>query len=265
MATPTTRLDTFLSNLWLVPRRQAAKIVKAGMVLVDGEEVVRADMKVSYGQVVTYFGAMLDGEMREEGVEIEVKDLVYVLLHKSAGYVCSELDEGWHLSYKNLLMDCPYAGMLHVAGRLDQDTEWLVLCSNDGQWTHQIISPKKHLEKEYFLRTQAPVSVKDIATLENGVAFLPGYPGGWREEWYVTMPAIVHCVDSNGERCAPDDAARDRCALRLVITEGKYHQVKRMLQAVGNEVTYLRRDRVGERTLEGVELGKWKYLDIGKE
>lgn len=81
----------------------------------------------------------------------------------------------------------------------------------------------------------------------------------------MTMPAIVHCVDSNGERCAPDDAARDRCALRLVITEGKYHQVKRMLQAVGNEVTYLRRDRVGERTLEGVELGKWKYLDIGKE
>jgi 16S rRNA pseudouridine516 synthase len=160
------------------------------------------------------------------------------------------------------LEGCPYAAALHVAGRLDQDTEGLVLCSNDGVWTHQIISPKKHLEKEYFLRTQGPVRAKDIAALEEGVEFLPGYPGGGREEGYVTLPARVHCVDTDGVICADDDSARDHCALRLVITEGKYHQVKRMLQAVGNEVTYLRRDRIGKWTLDDMGLGMWKYIEV---
>jgi 16S rRNA pseudouridine516 synthase len=173
MATPTIRLDKYLSELSIVPRRQVVPVIKAGMVLVDGVEATKADMKVAYGQVLTYFGAMPDGTMHEDGVAIEVKERVYVLLHKSAGYVCSELDEGGHLSYKNLLEGCPYAAALHVAGRLDQDTEGLVLCSNDGVWTHQIISPKKQLEKEYFLRTQAAVRAKDIAALEEGVEFLP--------------------------------------------------------------------------------------------
>jgi 16S rRNA U516 pseudouridylate synthase RsuA-like enzyme len=93
MASPTIRLDKYLSELSIVPRRQVAYVIKAGMVLVDGEEVARADMKISYGQVITYFGAMPDGSMPDEGVEIEVKEKIYVALHKSAGYVCSELDE----------------------------------------------------------------------------------------------------------------------------------------------------------------------------
>jgi 16S rRNA pseudouridine516 synthase len=104
-------------------------------------------------------------------VAIEVKDQIYVLLHKPTGYVCSELDEGGHLSYKNLLGGCPYAAMLHVAGRLDQDTEGVVLCSNDGQRIHQIISPKKHLEKEYFVRTRDAMTHEGMGALCAGVVF----------------------------------------------------------------------------------------------
>lgn len=80
--------------------------------------------------------------------------------------MCSEIDEGGHHSYKTLLQDCPYASMLHVAGRLDRDTEGLVFCTNDGNFTHEIISPKKKEEKEYFVELALPISDESIANLE---------------------------------------------------------------------------------------------------
>jgi 16S rRNA pseudouridine516 synthase len=255
------RLDTFLANIGLIPRRQSTKALKTGIVWVDGREATKGEMKLSLGQEVTYFGVMPDGSMPEDGVKIEVKDTMYLLLHKPAWYVCSELDEGGHLSYKNLLVDCPYAAMLHAAGRLDQDTEWVVVCSNDGQWIHQIISPKKHLEKEYFVRTRDAITQEAIDDLCAGVVFGPAYPGGQRDEGYCTMPAQATRVTMDGTPCLRDDANVDTHAFRLTIVEGKFHQVKRMLQAVGNEVVYLRRDRVGKWELGDVESGKWMYIE----
>ncbi len=221
------RLDKYLAGLGLVSRRHVGKFSGTDAILVDGQEVSKTDIKVSYGQTITFLGQ-----------EIVVKENVYVLLHKSAWFVCSELHEGWHLSYKNELTDCPYANMLHAAGRLDQDTEWLLLCSSDGKFTHTIISPKKHLEKEYFVRTRDVITDAALQQLSVGVTL---------DDWYHTMPAKATRIDDN--------------SLSLVLIEGKYHQVKRMLEAVGNEVTYLRRDRIGKWTLEGIELGKWKYMD----
>lgn len=244
------RLDTFLAGLGLVPRRQAARLLKSWIVLVDGVEALRGDIKIAYGQTVS-FG----------GMDIEVKKNVYVALYKTAGYVCSELDEGGHLSYKNLLEDCPYAASMHIAGRLDQDTEGLVLCSDDGQRTHQIISPKKLLEKEYFVRVRDALTPEAMEALRKGVQFIPGYPGGGRDDGYVTMPAQAYWVDVNGVICDVSHETCDPCALRLVIVEGKFHQVKRMLQSVGNEVTYLRRDRIGSWKLDWIEVGKWRYID----
>jgi 16S rRNA pseudouridine516 synthase len=223
----TIRLDKYLAQLWLVSRRAIGKAVKSGLVCVDGEIAEKSDQKLSFGQTINFADQ-----------DIEVKESIYVLLHKPSGYVCSDIDEWWHASYKMLLQDCPYQAMLHVAGRLDFDTEWLVLCSNDGQFTHDIISPKKHLDKEYFVRTRDVIKDDDIAWLEEGVEL---------DDGYFTLPAKAVKIDDN--------------SLKLTIVEWKFHQVKRMLEAVWNEVTYLRRDRIWPWTLEGIESGKWKYIE----
>lgn len=221
------RLDKYLSQLWLASRRAVGKVLSSWLVLLDWEPVYKSDTKISYGQTITFADQ-----------EIIVKENIYLLLYKPSGYVCSDIDEWGHLSYQHLLADCPYASMMHVAGRLDFDTEWLVICSNDGQFTHSIISPKKHLEKEYYLRTRDEVLDKAIAQLQAWVTL---------EDWYKTLPAKV---EKDGTH-----------SLKLTIVEWKFHQIKRMLEAVGNEVVYLRRDRIGPWTLEGLEMGKWKYFE----
>jgi len=222
------RLDKYLAMLWLVSRRDAAKVVKAGAVLVDGKEAEKSDMKITEWQIIAFHGQ-----------EIEVREHIYILLHKPAGYVCSELDEGGHHSYKMLLQNCPYAPMLHVAGRLDWDTEGLVFCTSDGNFTHGIISPKKKEEKQYYVELALPLSGENISLLEAGIEL---------DDGYTTMPAQVERVAEN--------------IILLTIHEWKYHQVKRMAEAVDNEVTYLRRERIGERTLEGLQKGERKYISI---
>lgn len=214
--------------LWLVSRRSVWKIIASWIVLVDGEEATKSDMKVSYGQIITFWWQ-----------DIEVKDHIYLVLNKPTWYVCSDVDEWWHASYQNLLQNCPYGKMLHVAGRLDFDTEWLVLCTNDGTFTHNIISPKKKLEKEYYVRTRDEIHDLALSQLEAWVTL---------DDGYVTLPAK-----------AVKDGSH---SLKLTIIEGKFHQVKRMLEAVWNEVIYLRRDRIGERTIAWMEQWTWKYISV---
>jgi 16S rRNA pseudouridine516 synthase len=222
------RLDKYCAELGLVPRRAMSKAIKAWLFFVDWKLADKSDQKISFGQIITYLWE-----------DIEVKESIYVILNKPAGYVCSDVDEWWHASYQMLLQDCPYGKMLHVAGRLDFDTEWLVLCSNDGKFTHDIISPKKHLEKEYYVATRDVFTDNDIRRLESWVQL---------DDWYVTLPAKVTRIDD--------------AAMKLIIVEGKFHQVKRMLEAIWNQVTYLRRDRIGDWTLDGVNLWKRKYIGV---
>lgn len=224
------RLDKYLAWLGLVSRRDAPRAVKAGLVLVDQQVATKSDMKVTAGQIISFGGK-----------EIEVKEKIYLLLYKPSWYVCSEIDEWGHHSYKMLLQNCVYAPLLHVAGRLDRDTEGLVLCSNDGQFTHDIISPKKKLEKEYYVELANSISDEQIAELASGVTLGDGY---------VTMPGKAKRV---GEK-----------AILLTIHEGKYHQVKRMAEAVDNEVTYLRRERIGDWTLDWLEKWDWKYILVDR-
>lgn len=221
------RLDKYVAQLKLVPRRSVGKVVKSGLLLVDWIPAEKSDMKLRYWQIISYWW-----------LDIEVKEFVYVLLYKPSWYVCSDIDEWGHASYQQLLQDCPYGPMLHVAWRLDFDTEWLVLCSNDGQFTHNIISPKKKLEKEYYLRTRDEIHDKALYELAQWVTL---------DDWYTTLPAIVKKDWSQ--------------SMRMIIVEGKFHQVKRMLEAVWNEVTYLRRDRIGSWTIDGIKMGWWKYTE----
>ncbi|MDO4713718.1 MAG: pseudouridine synthase [bacterium] len=203
-------MDKYLASLGLVSRREAPKVCKAGEILVDGEIVKKPDLKLKGGEILTIFGQ-----------EIEVREKVYAILYKSAGYISSDEDEFGYPSYKKQMLDCPYVEVLHVAGRLDVDTEGLLLLSNDGQFIHQVISPKWDKEKEYEVWLDSEISYEDCQQLQQGVVL---------DDGYLTKPAKVVQLEAK--------------KILLTLTEGKYHQVKRMLEAVGNRVVYLKRLRI---------------------
>lgn len=136
--------------------------------------------------------------------------------------MCSDIPEGRHKSYRDLLDDCVYKETLHVAGRLDADTTGLVLITNDGDLNHQIISPKKKMTKIYEVDAEKPLSATNLNQLKNGVTL---------EDGYRTLPAQVQKISDK--------------KILLSLHEGKYHQVKRMLEAVDNKVTKLHRTQIG--------------------
>lgn len=150
-----------------------------------------------------------------------MREKVYAILYKSSGYISSDEDEFGYPSYKKQMLDCPYVEVLHVAGRLDVDTEGLLLLSNDGQFIHQVISPKWDKEKEYEVWLDSEIDQHACLQLEQGVVL---------DDGYLTKPAKVVQVEAK--------------KILLILTEGKYHQVKRMLEAVGNKVVYLKRLRI---------------------
>lgn len=240
----TIRLDKYLSQLGIVSRRGIKKALESQWIWVDWERVFKSDLKISYWQTISVYTNWdflnTDQDSQKELFNVEVKESIYIMLHKPSGFVSSELDEWWHKSYKTLLANCPYVNMLHVAWRLDFDTEWVLLCTTDWQRTHQIISPKKDLEKEYYIETNSSLSEQDLEKLQQGVVLDDGYK---------TLPAKAFFV------------TQEKNKLHLIITEGKFHQVKRMINAVWSEVTYLRRERVWKRTLGDLESGKWIYIE----
>ena len=170
----------------------------------------------------------------------------YLLLHKPAGYECSQKPGAWPSIYTLLptpLRQRPNKGLtpgVQAIGRLDQDTTGLLLLSDDGTWIHRMSSPKHHVPKVYEVGTADPVDAQQVQRLLAGVV-LDDNP----------RPVRAAACEQTGE-----------CALRLTLTEGKYHQVKRMLAAVGNRVTGLHRSRIGALELPAdLPAGGWRWLD----
>ncbi|MEE4243907.1 MAG: pseudouridine synthase, partial [Kangiellaceae bacterium] len=159
------------------------------------------------------------------GEEIAHIDKRYFILNKPEGFVCATKDRE-HLTVLEFI-DEPRKENLSVAGRLDIDTTGLVILTDDGQWLHQVISPKHQCEKVYLVETLKPVTEKQIAKLEKGV---------WlKNDETRTKPAKVEVIDEYH--------------YRLTITEGRYHQVKRMFGAIENKVESLHRERIGSVVL----------------
>lgn len=222
------RIDKYLANLWIVPRRQIKKLLKTWEVLLNNTLVETPQLKIKEWDIISVWNQ-----------NIPVKFAVHILLHKPAWYVSSNIDEGQYASYKDLLDDCPYGDLIEIAWRLDVDTEWLLFCSSDGKVIHNIIHPHKKVEKEYYVEAEKNISKKDITALETWVKL---------SDNSITHPAKVTQLKDN--------------IIQLTITEGKFHQVKRMLEAVDNKVIYLRRDRIWDWKLDGLEKGEWKYVEI---
>ena len=224
------RLDKFISHLAELPRSKARAGIKRQEVQVNGEVVSAFDFQVTQQDEVTFAG--------EPMVFLGKR---YFMLHKPVGYVCANVDELHPIVFD--LLDEPNMADFHVAGRLDIDTTGLVLITNDGDWSHRITSPKHNKLKTYLVETQEPITEEALEQLRSGVQL--------HNEKDLTRPAKAEALATY--------------SLRLSISEGKYHQVKRMLAAVGNKVVELHREQIGNIILdENLASGEYRELKEGE-
>ncbi|WP_192959134.1 16S rRNA pseudouridine(516) synthase RsuA [Shewanella sp. FDAARGOS_354] len=220
------RLDKFICESTSLTRSLAKKALHCGEITCDGVVVKDSGFKVLEGMQVC-----LDGE------PISLVGERYLMLNKPVDTICSTIDEAYPSVLS--LLDIEKPETLHIAGRLDADTTGLVLITSDGQWSHRITSPKKDCGKRYLVTLAEPVDESLIGVFAAGVEL--------RNEDGLTKPAVLEIIEPQ--------------LVRLTITEGKYHQVKRMFAAVGNHVVGLHRESIGKIELDSeLALGEWRYL-----
>lgn len=219
------RIDKYLADNSIGTRKEIKGIIKAGRICVNGVTAFDPGMHIVPGKdIIT---------MDERVIEYE--RFHYYMLNKPAGTV-SSTREGASVTVVELLAEENVKNLSPV-GRLDKDTEGLLLLTDDGALLHDLISPSKHVEKEYLVQTERPVSKEDIKRLEKGVDIGDDRP---------TLPARAYEVEDG---------------LHLIITEGRFHQVKRMLEAVDNSVTFLKRLRMGGLCLDSsLNPGEYRRL-----
>ncbi|MCH4286590.1 MULTISPECIES: pseudouridine synthase [Bacillota] len=220
------RLDKFLSHAGAGTRKEVKQMIRKGFVTINGEVCKKDDCHIDELQDVI----CLDGE------EVSYQKYYYIMLNKPQDVVSSTKD-GMHETVLDII-DIHLPKDMFPVGRLDIDTTGLLLICNDGALSHELLSPKKHVEKEYEVIIDHPLSAQDIETLENGTILLDDEP---------IKKAHVQVIE--------------QCKIHLIISEGKYHQVKRMLHAVNNEVLQLKRVRMGSLVLdEALQEGEWRFL-----
>ena len=226
------RLDKFLADAGKGTRSEVKKFIQKGQVQVNGVPAKKPEMKVDPENDVV----VLSGEAVGAAPEF-----VYYLLNKPAGCVSATEDRNDRTVMEYVPSD--RKGLFPV-GRLDKDTEGLLLITDDGMLAHELLAPGKHVDKTYFVRVEGKLTVENIRNLENGVDI---------GEEKLTMPAKVEIVGGSWEGAGGMQPGRVRIEnlpevyteLHLTIYEGKFHQVKRMMAAVGNPVIYLKRISMG--------------------
>ena len=223
------RLDKFLSEMGVGTRQEVKQYIRKGKVEVDGEIAKRPELKVDE----TKANVTLDGE------RIGYASYVYYMLNKPSGVVSATEDKR-EKTVIDLIKGQKRKDLFPV-GRLDKDTVGLLLITNDGNLAHRLLSPKHHVDKCYFTR------VTGLDRDEEGVNI------GTEDEPEITMPGKLDIIKSD-----------DLSEIRLTIQEGKFHQVKRMFQAVGKEVVYLKRERMGSLILDD-NLAEGEYRMLTEE
>lgn len=229
------RLDKYLADMGCGTRQEVKKFIRSGQVSVDGIVVKKPETKVEQ----TVQEVFLNGE------KVGYESFEYYMLNKPAGVISATEDQSCQ-TVVDLIKDKKRKDLFPV-GRLDKDTEGLLLITNDGALAHRLLSPKKHVDKCYFARICGKVTEEDVRSFEKGVNI------GSQEQPEITMPGKLEIITS-------DDISK----IRLTIQEGKFHQVKRMFQAVGKEVIYLKRFRMGTLILDE-NLGIGEYRPLTKE
>lgn len=225
------RIDKMISNVGLGSRKQIKQDAKQGQIKIndavekDSSRVIDTDI-----DVVKYKGEI-----------VRYVQYIYLMMNKPKGVV-SATEDNHDKTVIDLLNDEDKFYEPFPVGRLDKDTEGLLLLTNDGQLTHNLLSPKKHVDKTYFAEVEEEVTEHDVKSFAEGVLLT--------KENYKTLPAKLEIIEAGYP---------SKCY--VTIKEGKFHQVKRMFNAVNNEVIYLKRLSMGPIKLdESLKLGEYRHL-----
>jgi len=227
------RLDRLLANLGYGSRREVNDLVRAGRVVLDGAVLRDSGARIE-------ITSDLPTRMTVSGTPVDPPAPMTLMMHKPLGVVCSHREAG--RSVYELLPVRWRARMpaLSTVGRLDKDTSGLLLITDDGPFLHRVISPRAHVAKRYLATLDRPMSGTEVETFAAGTLMLEG-------ETTPLAPAQLEILEPN--------------LARLTITEGRYHQVRRMFAAVGNHVVSLHRDQIGGLALpDDLAPGAWRLL-----
>lgn len=256
------RLDKVLSHAGFGTRKDVKKILHSGAVSVNGEIVKSADFHVN----------LSDDRVECDGEILDIKPNIYLMMNKIDNVVCST-KEGNHQTVFDYVdekyMHSYLGGDLHLVGRLDIDTEGLLLLTSDGNFTHKLISPKTHCSKKYLVYLRDAVDENDrlkyIEAFKKGIHIeAEDSDAAWdcqpaELEWLELPDKISQ--ETTGHFVSLRESKKPCAAAYLTIYEGRYHQVKRMFKAMSNEVVYLKRVAIGEVTLDDkLECGQSREL-----
>lgn len=223
------RLDKILAGSGFGTRKEVKKLVKYGMVKVDGKVATSSDMKIDPDKC----------EITVNGERLVYREFVYLMLNKPDGYV-SATEDNFYPTVTELVPEEYWHFNVFPVGRLDVDTEGLLILTNDGKFAHNVTSPKKHIAKKYFVIPENPITDEDKKVFASGMDLGD----------FTAMPAKLEECDGG---------------CYVTIYEGKFHQVKRMFEKVNNSVKYLKRVQIGGLELDkGLQIGEIKELSEGE-
>ncbi len=222
------RLDKFLVATGCCSRSVAKKQVRAGAVTVNGAVARTSDISIDEdNDLITYCGQ-----------RVIYRKYTYIMLNKPEGVVSATEDTRDKTVLDLLPPDVRTSGMF-PCGRLDKNTLGLMLLTDNGDLGHRLLAPKSHVSKKYYFKSAAPLTAQQAGRFENGLVL---------EDGYETKPAKIELVGNMDEGY-------------ITLVEGKYHQIKRMLEALDNKITYLERVTFGPLVLDtSLERGQWRYL-----
>ena len=221
------RLDKLLAHMGYGTRKEVKQLLKSGAVMWNGEVIKSANQKVNPEEdSITVYGE-----------RVEYKEFLYLMMNKPADVISATWDK-MDQTVIDLLIEEDRHFEPFPVGRLDKDTEGLLLLTNDGKLAHQLLTPKNNIAKTYMAKVKHPIDEEDVKRFAEGIQL----------EEFMTKPAVL-------ERTVDD------LIIRVTITEGKFHQVKRMVHAIDNEVLHLQRVSMGSLQLdESLALGEYREL-----
>ena len=224
------RIDKLLANSGYGSRKDVKKLLKSGAVLCNDAKIAdpKAHVDPDKDRITVY------------GEQVQYREFIYVMMNKPKGYISATEDDRLETVLDLLEPEDAHMKPFPV-GRLDRDTEGLLVLTNDGQLAHDVLAPKKHVPKTYYAIIDGAVDEVDIERFKQGVTL---------DDGYVTKPGELTIIKSG-----------QQSEIELIITEGKFHQVKRMFESVGKKVLYLKRIAMGALVLdESLELGEYREM-----
>ena len=225
------RLQKYMAMCGAASRRGAEEIISAGRVTVNGNKITEQGVKVEIGADIV----KVDGKVIKPSGK-----MFYIMLNKPVGYVTTVKDQFERPTVIDLIGTEIHERIFPV-GRLDYETEGLLLLTNDGDFTYKVTHPKHNIEKTYIAVLKGGITIKGLAQLRRGVKL---------DDDFVTSPATVEMLD----------AENGHTTIKITIHEGKNRQVRRMFEAVGSKVKELQRVSIGTVELGNLPLGRWRHL-----